>query len=58
MKEMSETGAYPFNAVNTWIQFGIGYSPKIVSDGPEFADQLGQFVQEDLRKGSLYGNAQ
>ena len=39
-------------------QFGIRHSPKIVPDVREFADQLGQFVQDDFWKGTLYGNAQ
>ena len=36
----------------------IGHSPKIVPDVREFAVQFGQFVRDDFRKHTLYGNAQ
>ena len=36
----------------------IGHSPKIVPDVREFAFQFGQFVRDDFRKSTLYGNAQ
>ena len=36
----------------------LGHSPKIVPDVREFAVQFGQFVRDDFRKRTLYGNAQ
>ena len=36
----------------------IGHSPKIVPDVRESAVQFGQFVRDDFRKRTLYGNAQ
>ena len=36
----------------------VGHSPKIVPDVREFAVQFGQFVRDDFRKHTLYGNAQ
>ena len=36
----------------------LGHSQKIVPDVREFAVEFGQFVQDDFRKRTLYGNAQ
>ena len=36
----------------------LGHSPKIVPDVRELAVQFGQFVRDDFRKRTLYGNAQ
>ena len=41
----------------TGIQIGIGHSPKIVPDVRVFAVQFSQFVRDDFRKRTLYGNA-
>ena len=47
-----------------WVSQGfslasaIGHSPKIVPDVREFAVQFGQFVRDDFRERTLYGNAQ
>ena len=36
----------------------LRHSPKIVPDVQEFAVQFGQFVRDDFRKHTQYGNAQ
>ena len=36
----------------------LGLSPKIVTDVRELAVQFGQFVRDDFRKCTRYGNAQ
>ena len=39
------------------LTLALGHSPKIVPDVREFAVQFGQFVRDDFRKCTLYGNA-
>ena len=53
----------PCNKPNTKSQgfclaSALGRSPKIVPDVRELAVQFGQFVRDDFRKCTLYGNAQ
>ena len=45
--------------LGTGIQFGVGHRTysKIVPDVGQFAVQFGQFVLDDFRKHTLYGNA-
>ena len=38
------------------LALAIGHSPKIVPDVREFAVQFKQFVRDDIRKRTLYGN--
>ena len=39
------------------LAVALGLSPKIVPDVPELAVQFGQFVRDDFRKCTRYGNA-